>query len=326
MCIAILAQPGKVLTVEQMNNCWASNPHGAGFVYVKDGKFVFVKELLKKEKFIKLYFKHLDEAKESPMLIHFRVRTHGDISIPNTQPIQVDQDTAFIHNGVINCVPNHKNHSDTVMFSRMVLRRIRPGFHQSQRILDMIDKVVGFSKLVFLGTDKTVGLVGEKMGDWKDGIWYSNRSHESYKEKKRESNVVVHPSSHGQTCLAPTRLLPSTTAPAPVEKESGLVGYGSSAVGKVVSSYPTSTVKENIEVEYESGMQCSGCADDFSISEVWYEYYGKYMVCYGCHQQWKKLGMPYTASGRIVLKKSATPNASEMWEEHEKWKEAYGCD
>lgn len=325
MCIAILAPAGKHITDEQIERCWDNNPHGAGFVYVLDGKFVFVKELLKKEKFKKLYHKHLNAAKDSPMLIHFRVRTHGDISIPNTQPIQIDNNTAFIHNGVINCVPNHKNHSDTVMFSRMVLRRIRPGFHNHQRILDMIDKVVGFSKLVFLGTDKTVGLVGEKMGDWDNGIWYSNRTHVTYREKKSPSNVVVVGGSQRHLDIVPTRLLPSSTADAPEKNVSEPVGYGSNSTGKVGYSYPVSTVKENVRVELADDMRCQGCNDPFIVSEVWHEMYGKHMVCYSCYQQFKKIGLNHTASGTFT-KKMPTVDHGTSWEVDQAWRQAYGCD
>lgn len=200
MCIAIFAKPGKQLTDEQIDNCWKINDDGAGFAYVLDNQLRIVKELKDKDKFVKLYRRHLPLAENSPMLIHFRIRTHGAVSIANTQPIRIDNNTAFIHNGMISCVPTDSEHSDTVMFSRMILRRLRPGFHNNVKILDMIDKVVGWSKLVFLSTDKSYGIVNEKSGDWIDGIWYSNASHKSpivctattYMSKKNEG------SSHGE--------------------------------------------------------------------------------------------------------------------------------
>lgn len=301
MCIAIYAPPGKRISLAQAENCWNVNPHGAGFVYVKDKQFVFVKELTSFKKWYRLYEDHLPLAAKSPMLIHFRIRTHGDISIANTQPIQVDNETAFIHNGVISCVPDHKHRSDTVMFSRTVLRRFKRGFHINPKILTMIDNVVGNSKLVFLGRDRSVGIIGEKIGHWKDDIWYSNYSHVTYITKKNEgSSPSGWRGCTNQTHLdtVPTRLLAPPT-PAPVK-----------AISKI---------HDNVQLEISDGMACVGCDIEFREGDHWYEYFNKHMACYHCKTQWEDVGVTPTASGVIVGK-----SADDYWET-EMVRSAYGC-
>lgn len=336
MCIAILAKEGKHLTDEQLQTCWTNNPNGAGFAYVKDEQLVIVKELLNFEKFKKLYKKHIERAVDSPMLVHFRVRTHGDISIPNTQPIRIDNDTAFIHNGVISCVATHKSHSDTVMFSLKVLRRLKRGFHNHTEILDLIDNVVGYSKLVFLATDKSYGIVGEKRGDWEEDIWYSNTTHKMFKiEKKSSTNVPVGNSDvwrgHCQTRFpyAPDRLQLASTSPS---------GSGNRVIGGVYST-TSKVANRQTEVELVDGLVCQSCEKPFVIAEQWYEYFGKHMVCYSCHAMSKRFNLKDpTATGVIVPRKAIVvgvvqnihdnPNKTMFGVDREiddLYREAYGC-
>lgn len=292
MCIAILARCGKSITEEQIDNCWRANSDGAGFAYTKNGRLVVVKELKNVEKFKRLYFKHLPEAVLSPMLIHFRIRTHGEVSIANTQPIQISKNCVFIHNGVISCVPNHKVHSDTVMYSKLVLSKWQEGFQSSETIRDVIRASTGGSKLVFLQTNGNAYIVNDKAGDWDDGIWYSNWTHKSYLSKKTSAEPLC--VYRGGTY----------TNPAIPDRIMGGVGHantawhptGNAAPAQRLLALPKSlTITELPLVPGE--VSCSSCYEDFSVGDEWFEVFEKHMVCKSCMDQFEENGIFKTEQG-----------------------------
>lgn len=295
MCIAILARCGKSLTEEQIDNCWKINSDGAGFAYTSRGKIVLVKELKSLEKFKRLYFKHLPQAALSPMLIHFRIRTHGEISIANTQPIQVSKNCVFIHNGVISGVPSHKKHSDTVMFSKLVLSQFREGFQEVEAIRDMIRSGTGASKLVFLQTNGNAYIVNEKAGDWDDDIWYSNWSHKSYSTKKTttENGVVYNYTGCGyRNDAVPDRVLGrvvhsytgAQTSPPPPQR---------------LLALPTQLTLTELPL-VTGEIACNSCYEDFSVGDKWFEIYGKHIVCPDCYKEFENSGIFFSEQGVFV--------------------------
>lgn len=305
MCIAILAKSGKALTEEQIESCWKINSDGAGFAYALKGNLVVVKELKSMEKFKRLYFKHLPEAKLSPMLIHFRIRTHGEVSIANTQPIQVSKNCVFIHNGIIPCVPNHKKHSDTVMYSKLVLSQFREGFQSNETIRDVIRASTGASKLVFLQTNGNAYIINDKAGEWIDDIWYSNWSHKSYSSKKTntESGVVQSfPGCGYQNPAIPDRVL-------------GRVAYhGAYSETNTPPSQRLLSIQKQLtltELPLVTGeIACNSCYEDFSVGDKWFEIYGKHIVCPGCYKEFENSGIFSTEQGVFV-----TPPVEDITEE-----------
>ena len=308
MCIAILAKPGKRLTEEQIKNCWKNNSDGAGFAYISNAEMVVVKELKKVKRFIKLYKKHEATSKNSPMLIHFRIRTHGEVSISNTQPIQISNRCTFIHNGVIGAMPDNPVHSDTVMFKNYILRYMNDGFHTKPKILTMIERITGFSKLVFLHTDGTYSIVQESLGKWEENIWYSNESHKTWVTKKKSTTTVqtgvynAYPRNQG--CVfdtIPQRLLPTTT-PTPTTTIAETKGLNQIKIEE--------KNKNNILLPFQNDMKCHGCKKQFFISHKWFLIYNKYRVCESCIKDYKDLRVVPTSSGSIV--QSAGPWNNDM--------------
>ena len=59
MCIAILKPEDKVLSKDTLEECWNSNPDGAGFMYAENGKLHIHKGLMSFSSFYRAYKKQV---------------------------------------------------------------------------------------------------------------------------------------------------------------------------------------------------------------------------------------------------------------------------
>ena len=112
MCIIVVKPENvRVPSRKTLFRCWERNDHGAGFMYPgNDGQVHIAKGFLEFDPLwesIKNFPKHL------PLVIHFRLASHGEISIGNCHPFPLDRDwgklgdarqkcnVAICHNGII---------------------------------------------------------------------------------------------------------------------------------------------------------------------------------------------------------------------------------
>ena len=121
-----------------------------------------------------------EKAPDRPFIIHFTIGTHGEKTVYNCHPFYVNKNLVFIHNGIIQGVGTDVKKSDTQLFNDKVLKRLPKGWESNDAIRELISNYIGYSKLVFLNVAGDVYIVNEKLGNWLDGIWYSNMS---YKER-----------------------------------------------------------------------------------------------------------------------------------------------
>jgi predicted glutamine amidotransferase len=193
MCIAILQETGKVLTRKQIRNCWQNNSDGAGIAWIQGGTIKIHKELKSFRRFYKSYRSIVKEfGEKSNMLIHFRYSTQGLVNLDNCHPHLVNENTCFIHNGIITlnkvCKLNSDD-SDTVLFNKRILQKLPVDFMYRQKVIKHIDKLAD-SILVFLNSDNYYVIIGEDMGHWKDGIWFSNYDYEYTKYRTKYSGYT----------------------------------------------------------------------------------------------------------------------------------------
>lgn len=181
MCIIAVKPAAARLSAENLFNMWMNNPHGAGFMFARDGKLEVVKGLMTFSEFVAAYEKVQDEK----LVIHFRWRTHGPTTKRLTHPFLVRENTGMVHNGVIPKLPAKRKESDTSIFAKMLQKRDHDPMASlsdyQTRIALMIE--IGLSKLVFMNGQGDVRIVNGKMGHFEDGVWYSNHSytnHETY--------------------------------------------------------------------------------------------------------------------------------------------------
>jgi len=175
MCIAIMKSENKKINKATLKRCYDANPDGAGFMYAENKKLNVQKGYFTFKDFYKEYKPH--ENKQ--VLLHFRIKTHGPIDKANCHPFLVNSGLGFIHNGIISGYGDSKE-SDTIAFNKAILKKI-VAKHGNNSLFDdpmveLIENVIGYSKLVFLDRHGNYKIMNEDKGSWHDGIWYSNNS------------------------------------------------------------------------------------------------------------------------------------------------------
>lgn len=175
MCIIAVVPKDKYLIDEVLHNCWTMNSQGGGFAYAKDGKIRVVKELLSKEKFNYLYRKHQEGAPESIFILHWRVRTHGTVSLMNVHPFWVNKDIVMFHNGTISGLPDDTLRSDSNQFNRLILQKLPGNWIKNRATLTLLQDRIGGSRMAFLTAAGNVTILNKQSWDSStDGIHFSN--------------------------------------------------------------------------------------------------------------------------------------------------------
>jgi hypothetical protein len=181
MCIAIAKYKGNFITKETLQNCWDSNPDGAGFAYKNEEGSVVVQKFMRFEDFYKAYAE-IDNlyGDTQDMVIHFRITSRGATAIYNCHPFIIDDKMAFIHNGTITSMPISKEHdySDTFMFNELILKKLPAGWEDSIGVKHLIEDMISYSKIVVLHVDKGLYIYNESKGVKFGGNWYSNTTYE----------------------------------------------------------------------------------------------------------------------------------------------------
>lgn len=181
MCIAIVTTPFNQVSDDHLINSALNNPDGFGFTYVREDitgiRKVVIKKSMDFETFLRQYKRAYKNNPESPFLIHCRIATHGTVDKFNCHPFRIDNETTFIHNGVIAGVGVDSKMSDTQLFNEKVLKKLPEGWGESEAIKILIEKFTLGSKVITLNVDRKVNIYNEASGHWKEGIWYSNYSY-----------------------------------------------------------------------------------------------------------------------------------------------------
>ena len=190
MCIAIMKSANKKISKSTLRRCYDANPDGAGFMYAEDKQLVVNKGYFTFKEFYKEYKPHGDKQ----VLIHFRIKTHGPINKDNCHPFLVNSGLGFIHNGIISGYGSSIK-SDTIEFNEAILQKI-VSKHGNNSLFDdpmveLIENVIGYSKLVFLDRHGNYTIMNEKKGNWNDGVWYSNMSWKK-PEPVQHTNYLSH--------------------------------------------------------------------------------------------------------------------------------------
>jgi len=195
MCIIAIKPAGiNMPATTTIENMWYNNRDGAGLMYAKDGNvhiekgFMTLKDL---KKALKRLEKTIDVV-NTPIILHFRITTHGGTSPGNTHPFPVTEKLpllrmtkckaplAVAHNGIIDIKPSQKDISDTMEYiiSQLApLYQLKKDFYKQPAGKKLIYNFTK-SKMAFLdgaGRIETIGdfITGE------DGLMYSNASYKA---------------------------------------------------------------------------------------------------------------------------------------------------
>lgn len=180
MCIAIFNKSA-LLSFDIIRNSFENNNDGAGLLYIDGGRLAVVKETASAKAFYKKY-KAIREKNALPMLLHFRIGTHGHFADYNLHPFLVNSQIGFVHNGVIRISEIDARYSDTNHFNRLVLQTMKnPAriFKDGSNEAALVSHFCGSSsKLIFLNAAGDFRIFNEAAGHWdKAGNWFSNSTY-----------------------------------------------------------------------------------------------------------------------------------------------------
>ncbi len=102
MCV-ILQCDGKMPKSSMLKDAEQTNPHGGGFAYTKNGLVHWEKGLHVTAKYIEKYIKRNKLTKANNLIVHFRIKTHGDTNdmLCHPFPLGLNKDGSALKNRVI---------------------------------------------------------------------------------------------------------------------------------------------------------------------------------------------------------------------------------
>ena len=192
MCI-ICVSPKRVRqpSITTIKNMFARNPHGAGYMYARDGKVIISKGFMDVGSFLEAIRAEHFTAKD-PVVYHFRISTQAGVNPQMTHPfplsnqlehmkaLDVECPCGVAHNGVIRLTtdPTNKEYSDTALFIANYLSLIirEHSDLKDERVLKLIHRLAG-SKLAIMDADGYIATVGNFINE--RGLLFSNDSFET---------------------------------------------------------------------------------------------------------------------------------------------------
>lgn len=213
MCVIAVKNKGVAIPNHKaLKAMWDANSDGAGLMYALDNKVYIEKGFMSFKDFnraVSQLSNKLDkkgvDAKDIPMVFHFRITTHGGTSASNTHPFPVSPktehlkaldlstDLAVAHNGIISGMTDasDKTLSDTMVYIADILSPLavlNKNFYANAGGKTLLENTIGYSKLAFLnkkGEITTIGQFSKGTKNDTQGILFSNLNHEySYRNTK----------------------------------------------------------------------------------------------------------------------------------------------
>ena len=218
MCIIAIKPAGIKMPAETtIENMWYNNPDGGGFMYTSGGN-VHIEKGFMSLKDLKAALKQLEKTIDvvnTPIILHFRITTHGKTSPGNCHPFPVAEKLPLLqmtkcktslgvaHNGIIHVTPSRKDISDTmeyIMSQLTPMYQLKKDFYKDEAGKKLIYNFIR-SKMVFLDGTGHIETIGDFIED-KDGVLYSNTSYRArivyYNWDLGNYGVKLYGSKHGK--------------------------------------------------------------------------------------------------------------------------------
>lgn len=193
MCIICVSPSGiKQPTASVLRTMFSRNPHGAGYMFARDGKVTIHKGFMNFESFRDAVRLERFTAADS-VVYHFRISTQAGVNPEMTHPFPLSNQPrrmraldltcscGIVHNGIIRLTtdPTNERYSDTAIFITDYLANIirRPADLRNQQLLNRIYRLAR-SKFAIMDAGGYIATVGEFIRD--NGILYSNNTYETY--------------------------------------------------------------------------------------------------------------------------------------------------
>ncbi len=145
MCVIIYKPEGVAIPSRALlDKAQSANPHGCGFCTpTKSYKGLSYNQFLKG-------LREVDPSE--PLLIHFRLATHGSVKKSNCHPFYENQtDTQFMHNGILYAINPDRDKTDSECAFRGFINPIVEcfGLH-SVEVKDVVGRIIGASKFALM--------------------------------------------------------------------------------------------------------------------------------------------------------------------------------
>ena len=181
MCVIIHQPKGSYLTKDRAQRLWKINSDGGGFAFIDDEETIQTERAMEFTPFWTAFERARSAFPQRDFLLHMRIATHGDTSLANCHPFDVDDETVMMHNGILSQVPDYKDgRSDTSIFVDEVVAEMPKNWLDNPYLQDMMEEYIGYNKLAFLtttaGVNENVIILNRSMGSTVDGMWFSNTS------------------------------------------------------------------------------------------------------------------------------------------------------
>ena len=190
MCIICVSKSGvrqpSDITLRAM---FRRNPHGAGYMYARDGKVTIHKGFMNIEDFLAAV--HAEQfTPQDSVVYHFRISTQAGVNAPMTHPFPLSNQPRMMrsldltcrcgvaHNGIIRLTSDRNQHeySDTALFIAQYMARMLHGpedLHDEQ-LLNRIEQLAG-SKLAIMDGSGYIATIGHFINE--RGLLFSNSSY-----------------------------------------------------------------------------------------------------------------------------------------------------
>lgn len=190
MCVICASPKGtRQPSLSEIKRMFYRNPHGAGYMYARDGKVVIHKGFMNLGDFLAaLKSEHFTAA--DSVVYHFRISTQAGVSPEMTHPFPLSNRPARLrkldlrcrvgvaHNGVIPLTsdPSNERYSDTAIFITDYLSHIirRRADLRDQRVLDEIFQIAQ-SRFAIMDGGGYIATVGKFIDE--RGLLFSNASY-----------------------------------------------------------------------------------------------------------------------------------------------------
>jgi len=189
MCIICVSKKGVYQPGEYyIRNMFMRNPHGAGYMYARDGKVHISKGYMDVDEFL-LAVASEGFTDEDAVVYHFRISTQAGVNPYMTHPfalsnrlehmkaLEVTCPCGVAHNGIIRLTsdPTNKEYSDTALFITQYLSNIirNPRDLHSRKVLNQVWDLAQ-SKFAIMDGSGYVATVGEFINRF--GLLFSNYS------------------------------------------------------------------------------------------------------------------------------------------------------
>ena len=179
MCLLITgasAQIKRILfdTPGLLESIYHHNADGLGAMWVADGKVHTPKILPRFLKDVEDFLEGLPPS-DTEVALHFRWRTHGDISLKNVHPYKVSETCYLAHNGVLHTGNSKdKARSDTCHFIENYMSLPSATlYHEGYQ--EMLSEFIGpDNRLAILSVEYGLTVVNKDSGVELEGLWFSN--------------------------------------------------------------------------------------------------------------------------------------------------------